>query len=148
LQQLKSKMTDIADIQTTIEAIPPEPRRKRVRDPNALTGAERMKAFRDRAKKGMRCFSLELQQSECDRLAWLFEKNRETIRAAYDSTQRQDRREIVRDATGEVRAALYAFLDLAQVGDWATTPVNNEAIKQAIAEYFQRILVPPESQRR
>jgi hypothetical protein len=126
----------------------PEAPRKRERYPNALTGAERTKAFRDRAKKGMRCFSLELQESECDRLAWLFGKNRETIRAAYDSAQRQGRREIVRDATGEVRAALYAFLDLIQVGDWATTPGNKEAIKHAIGGYFQRILVPPESQRR
>jgi hypothetical protein len=135
-------MTDLVVAEVPIQGKP------RVRDPNALTGAERMKAFRDRAKKGMRCFSLELQESECDRLAWLFGKNRETIRAAYDSTQRKNRREIVRDATGEVRAALYAFLDLILVGDWATTHSNKEAIKQAIGGYFQRILVPPESQRR
>ena len=141
-------MTDIADVQPTIEAMPPTPRRKRVRDPNALTGAERTKAFRDRAKKGMRCFTVELQESECDRLAWLFGKNRETIRAAYDSAQRQGRREIVRDATGEVRAALYAFLDLIQVADWATTLGNREAVKQAIEAYFEQLFVPPETSQR
>jgi hypothetical protein len=146
-------MTDIAANQSSTHenadaTMAPEAPRKRERNPNALTGAERTKSFRDRAKRGMRCFTVELQQSECDRLAWLFGKNRETIRAVYDSAQRQGRREIVRDATGEVRAALYAFLDLTQVGDWATTPANNEAIKQAIGGYFQRILVPPESQRR
>jgi hypothetical protein len=143
-------MTDIAANQSSTHdnadaTMAPEAPRKRERDPNALTGAERTKAFRDRTKKGMRCFTVELQESECDRLAWLFGKNRGTIRAAYESAQQQGRREIVRDATGEVRAALYAFLDLIQVCDWATTHGNKEAIKQAIGVYFQRILVPPEN---
>ena len=126
----------------------PEAPRKRERYPNALTGAERTNAFRERLKKRMRCFTVELQETECDRLAWLFGKNRETIRAAYDSAQRQGRREIVRNATGEVRAALYAFLDLIQVADWATTLGNREAVKQAIEAYFEQLFVPPETSQR
>ena len=62
--------------------------------------AERMRAFRQRRREGVRCLTLELRDAEIDRLIYLGHLRQD---------EREDRKQVL--------LALYRFLDYSALGD-------------------------------
>jgi hypothetical protein len=103
-----------------------------------------MQALRNRRKKKMRAWSLEIRAEECESLGCLFlnEADREAVRTVYSGTGTPELREI---AEGAIKNAFYELLELMRLDSWEATAGNVEAIKQEITAFFERTMLPPPS---